>query len=113
MLNQVILIGRVVRCTPVDPLLYDGTIVDHLVIQVDRAFKDDSGLGQKDEITIVLSQNLKLSFTPYLLPGNVVAIKGSLQTVRSRFDLTQVVVIAERLTFVSPSLELTPKTKVK
>ena len=74
-MNQVVLIGRVVRDVELK-MLEKGSIMN-FTLAVDRGYKDKDGNKQTDFIPIVAFNKDKIA--DYLLKGKMVAISGSIQ----------------------------------
>lgn len=78
MLNNVVLIGRLVR----DPdLRYSpsGTAVANFTLAVDREFKNEDGEKEADFIPVVVFKKQAENCANYLKKGRLVAIKGRIQ----------------------------------
>lgn len=74
-MNQVVLIGRIVRDVELK-MLEKGSIMN-FTLAVDRGYKDKDGNKQTDFIPIVAFNKDKIA--DYLLKGKMVAISGSIQ----------------------------------
>ena len=103
MLNQVVLVGRLTD----EPNIVDiddnkkKTVVN---LAVNRPFKNSEGLYETDFIRCVLWNGIATNTKEYCHKGDIVGIKGRLQTStyednEERKYLTEV--IAERITFIS------------
>jgi single-strand DNA-binding protein len=78
LLNNVVLIGRLVR----DPdLRYSpsGTAVANFTLAVDRAFKNEDGEKEADFIPVVVFKKQAENCANYLKKGRLVAIEGRIQ----------------------------------
>lgn len=103
MLNQVVLVGRLVR----DPELSKserGIERSFVTIAIPRSFKNASGEYESDFISCTLWKGIALSTVEYCKKGDIVGIKGRLQS--SRYETDGVMkykmeVIAEKVTFLS------------
>ena len=103
MLNQTVLVGRLVR----DPELHEsenGNKVTSITLAVPRSYKNMNGEYDTDFISCVLFKGIAVNASEYCHKGDLLGIKGRIQT-RKVEDLEsskQVVeVIAEKLTFLS------------
>lgn len=103
MLNQTVLVGRLVR----DPELHEsenGNKVTSITLAVPRSYKNMNGEYETDFISCVLFKGIAENASEYCHKGDLLGIKGRIQT-RKVEDLEsskQVVeVIAEKLTFLS------------
>lgn len=106
MINHVILVGRLTQ----DPILEDHddgkkrTVVN---LAVQRTYKNTSGKYETDFFRCVLWNGLASSTKDFCHRGDIVGIKGRLQT-RSYIDYENITrymteVVAERVSFVCTS----------
>ena len=104
MLNQTVLVGRLVR----DPELYEtesGNKVTNITLAVPRSYKNSEGVYDTDFINCVLWKGVAESATEYCHKGDLLGIKGRIQTRtiemddESKKNVTEVV--AEKVTFLS------------
>lgn len=103
MLNSTVLVGRLVN----DPELYEtetGRKVTRITLAVPRAYKNVNGEYDTDFIGCKLWQGVAQSTTEYCKKGDLVGIKGRIQTSNYETEegpkfLTEVV--AEKITFLS------------
>lgn len=103
MLNQTVLIGRIVK----DPELKqtdNGNKVTNITLAVPRSFKNSEGEYETDFISCVLWKGIAESTTEYCKKGDLVGVKGRIQT-RS-FEANESIkhiteVVAEKVTFLS------------
>lgn len=103
LLNQIVLVGRLAN----DPELYEtetGKKVARVVLAVPRPYKNIEGEYESDFISCKLWQGIATSTTDYCKKGDLVGIKGRLQTYNYETEegkkyLTEV--IAEKVTFLS------------
>ena len=104
MLNQTVLVGRLVR----DPELYEtesGNKVTNITLAVPRSYKNSEGVYDTDFIICVLGKGVAESATEYCHKGDLLGIKGRIQTRtvelddESKKNITEVV--AEKVTFLS------------
>ena len=104
MLNQTVLVGRLVR----DPELYEtesGNKVTNITLAVPRSYKNSEGVYDTDFINCVLWKGVAESATEYCHKGDLLGIKGRIQTRtvelddESKKNITDVV--AEKVTFLS------------
>lgn len=79
MLNEVVLIGRLVRSPEITFLKDGGTAVANFTIAVDRPYKSDDGEKEADFIPIVVWRKQAESCANYLNKGSLVAVTGRLQ----------------------------------
>lgn len=103
MLNQIVLVGRLAN----DPELYEtetGKKVTRIVLAVPRTYKNSSGEYETDFISCKLWQAIAQNTTDYCKKGDLVGIKGRLQTSNYQTEegikyITEV--IADKVTFLS------------
>ena len=104
MLNHTVLIGRIVR-DPELRLTDSGKKVTNLTLAVPRSFKNQYGEYDTDFINCVLWKGIAESTVEYCKKGDLVGIKGRLQTreyeteQQEKGRITEV--IAEKVTFLS------------
>lgn len=104
MLNQTVLVGRLVR----DPELYEtesGNKVTNITLAVPRSYKNSDGIYETDFINCVLWKGIAESASEYCHKGDLLGIKGRIQTRTidvdedSKRNITEVV--AEKVTYLS------------
>lgn len=103
MLNQTVIVGRIVK----DPELREtdsGKKVTNITLAVPRSFKNMNGEYETDFIPCVLWKGVAESTTQYCKKGDLVGIKGRIQSrsYDNEEDKKYVVeLIAEKVTFLS------------
>lgn len=104
MLNQTVLVGRLVR----DPELYEtesGNKVTNITLVVPRSYKNSNGEYDTDFINCVLWKGIAESASEYCHKGDLLGVKGRIQTRVIELDdethknITEVV--AEKVTYLS------------
>lgn len=103
MLNQTVIVGRIVK----DLELHEtenGNKVAQLTLAVPRSFKNMDGEYETDYIPCVLWRGVAENTAEYCKKGDLVGIKGRIQTSQYEKDdevkyVTEV--IAEKVTFLS------------
>lgn len=85
MLNQVVVVGRI-----------NSMENGNLVIAVPRSFKNENGEYDTDYIEARLSKSIESNVSTYCEIGDLVGIKGRLES-----DANRMFVIAEKVTFLS------------
>ena len=104
MLNQIVLVGRLVKDIEVEEL-ESGKRVANVVLAVPRNFKNENGEYDTDFIDVVIWNSIADNTAEYCHKGDIVGIKGRLETsIYETADgekrrTTQV--IAEKVTFLS------------
>ena len=84
-MNNVILVGRITS--------FEG---NEVTISVNRNYKNEDGIYMSDLIPIWLSANIGEKMKEFCQIGDVIGVKGRLE------NRGEVVVMAEKTTFVSP-----------
>lgn len=104
MLNHTVLIGRIVK-NPELKVTDNGKKVTNLTLAVPRGFKNQSGEYDTDFINCVLWKGIAESTVEYCKKGDLVGVKGRLQTNKYEDENKKIHyvmdVIAERVTFLS------------
>ncbi len=103
MLNQTVIVGRIAK----DPELREtenGKKVTNVTLAVPRSFKNTDGVYETDFINCVLWKGIAESTVEYCKKGDLVGIKGRIQTrvyekEEEKKYMTEVV--AEKVTFLS------------
>lgn len=103
-MNQVVLVGRLCQEPEVSSIDNDKQR-SVVTVAVNRPFKNSEGIYETDFIRCVLWNNIALNTFEYCHTGDVVGIKGRLQT-RNYEDEEKnkkflMEVIAEKVTFLS------------
>ena len=105
MLNQTGLVGRLVK-DPEVKKLENGKSVSTITIAVPRNYKNENGEYDTDFINCILWSNVAESTSEYCKKGDMLGIKGRIQTESYETDGKinySTKVIAERVTFLSSS----------
>jgi len=104
MLNQAVLVGRIVQ----DPELREtenGNKMANVTLAVPRSFKNSNGEYDTDFISCVLWKGVAENTVEYCKKGDLVGVKGRIQTREVELDddthKKYVEVIAEKVTFLS------------
>lgn len=104
MLNQTVLVGRIVK----NPELKEtdsGKKVANIILAVPRSFKNSEGQYETDFISCVLWKGIAENTAEYCKKGDLVGIKGRIQTREYINDDDEkkhtVEVVAEKVTFLS------------
>ena len=104
MLNQVVLVGRLTDDLQVTKT-ENGKKVSSLVLAVQRTYKNSDCIYESDFIRCILWNSIASSTSEYCHKGDIVGIKGRIQTSNyedkdgTRKYTTEV--IAEKVTFLS------------
>ena len=105
MLNQVILVGRLVK-DPEVKTTSDGKKVSHITLAVNRSYKNnETGKYDTDFLYCTLWENVAQQTALYCKKGTIIGLKGRLITksieVETNKRISYPDLIAERVTFIS------------
>lgn len=103
MLNQIVVVGRLVS----DPQINEtenGQRVSNITLAVSRCYKNDAGIYETDFIPCMVWNNIADNVKEYCKKGDLVGIKGRLQT-RQEEDRNTIEIVAEKVTFLSSRKE--------
>lgn len=101
MLNQVIIVGRLVE-KPIVEENENGKKVCNITLAVPRSYKNAEGVYDTDFIKCTLWNDIAENTVEYCYKGDLVVVKGRLQCLSGN----ELQVVAEKVTFLS-----TNKTK--
>ena len=102
MLNQIVVVGRLVRDLEVKEI--NEKKRGYLTLAVPRSYKNEDGEYDTDFIPCKLWSIVAENTVEYCKKGDLVAIKGRLQSVtyeENEFKHTGIELIAERVSFLS------------
>ena len=95
MLNQTILVGRIVK--EVEVLETDnGRKVAYLTLAVQRSYKNEEGEYETDFVPCTLWNAIAENVAEYCKKGDLVGIKGRIQN-----ENNGIVIVTEKVTFLS------------
>ena len=104
MLNQVFLVGRLTK----DPEIKEtesGKKLTYVTLAVQRAFKNTDGIYDTDFISCVLWNNNAENASLYSKTGDVIGVKGRIQTDKYEDEDKNIKyvteIIAEKISFIS------------
>ena len=103
MLNQVVLVGRLVR-KPELRESENGKRMSYITLAVPRSFKNMNGEYDTDFIDCLLWDNVAASTVEYCGKGDIVGVKGRLQSriiEKETGNVNRLEVVAEKVTFLS------------
>ena len=104
MLNQSILVGRIVK-EPEVRETENGTKVTNLTLAVQRSYKNIEGEYDTDFISCVLWKGIAETTAEYCKKGDLIGVRGRLQNRSLLYmedsKLNTVELVAERITFLS------------
>ncbi len=99
MINQIVLVGRLVS----DPQINEtenGAKEYNVTLAVPRSYKNSGGIYETDFIPCKVGSPMCYSVTEYCKKGNLLGIKGRIQTKREE-DKNIIEIVAEKVTFLS------------
>ena len=105
MLNQVVLVGRLVS----DPEVKEtssGTSISRITLAVPRSYKNINGEYETDFISCVLWKLMAINTKEYCRKGDIVGVKGRIESnvyEKHGDKKYSINVIAEKVTFLSNS----------
>lgn len=95
-LNQVVLVGRIASDLKINEA--EKKKVATISVAITRNFKNSEGIYETDIIPVRLWQPIVENSVEYCKVGDLIGVKGSLQT-----NDNSVVVVANKVTFLSSS----------
>ena len=118
MLNQIVLVGRLVK-TPELKMTESGRKISRITLAVPRNYKNTSGEYDTDFLDCTLWTNVAENTSEYCQKGDMLGVKGRLETRVIKSDdgskKKRTEIIAERVTFLaqSPNKKDTSKNNTK
>lgn len=103
MLNQIILVGRLVQ-DPEIKELENGIRTSYITLAVSRSYKNSDGIYETDFIPVRLYKGIAENTTEYCKKGDVIGVKGRIQT-KQEENKNTIEIIAEKVTFLSSRKE--------
>lgn len=97
MLNQIILVGRLVG-TPVEKITENGKSYTAITLAVPRSFKNEEGFYDTDFIDCTLWKEMATQTSTFCKNGDLIGIRGRLAKLGSADKLT---IDVDRVTFLS------------
>ena len=116
MLNQVVLVGRLVS-TPELSLTENGKKISKITLAVPRGYKNINGEYDTDFLDCTLWTNVAENTTEYCSTGDMIGVKGRIQTrVIEGQDGTKkkkTEIVAEKVTFLASSPNHKKNSEIK
>jgi single-strand DNA-binding protein len=103
MVNQVVIVGRLVKNPEVKKLDGDKQ-VSRITVAVPRSYKNEEGAYDTDFVDCTLWGNIAQNTTEYCKKGDVIGVKGRVETSDYEEDGKKhksTSIVAERVTFLS------------
>lgn len=98
MLNQMILVGRLVQ-DPEIKELENGQRVSYITLAVPRSYKNADGIYETDFIPCMVWNNIADNVKEYCKKGDLIGVRGRIQT-RQEEDKNIIEIVAEKVTFL-------------
>ena len=98
MLNQTILVGRIVKEVEVKEV--DNRKVAYVTLAVQRSYKNEEGEYETDFVPCTLWNGIAENVAEYCRKGDLVGVKGRIQN-----ENNGIVIVAEKVTFLSSKKE--------
>ena len=95
MLNQIVLVGRLVQDPEIKELENDKKVCN-ITLAVTRSYKNADGIYETDFIPVTLWQGISENVKEYCKKGDLVGVRGKLQVREDKVE-----VIGEKVTFLS------------
>ena len=95
MLNQVVLVGRLVKNVKVYKA-DSGKKVTTVTLAIPRSYKNSEGVYETDFVDCVLWTGIAENTTEYCKKGDIIGIRG-----RAQSEDGKIVIIADKVTFLS------------
>ena len=99
MLNQAVLVGRLVN--EGEKVERDGKSYTKITIASQRSYKNEDGIYETDFIDIILWGPIADNTLEYCRKGDIIGIKGRIQTEGNSMGEKDLQVVAEKVTFLS------------
>ena len=100
MLNQLVLVGRIAKEIE-DIKLENGKSASIMTLSVPRIYKNIEGEYDKDYIDCILYNGIADNCKEYCKNGDLVGVKGRLQSRTNIEENGNTLVVAEKITFLS------------
>lgn len=100
MLNQVVIVGRIVNELEVRETEKEKK-VSNITLAVQRPYKNEKGEYDVDFIDCVLWGTIAENTSEYCKKGDIVGIKGRIGSTRKNEKQNMLEIVAERVTFLS------------
>lgn len=99
MLNQIVLVGRLVQDPEIEEL-ENGIKTSYITLAVSRSYKNSDGIYESDFIPCLLYKGIAENTTEYCKKGDVIGVKGRIQTKQEK-NKNIIEIVAEKVTFLS------------
>lgn len=113
MLNQVVMVGRLVRDPEVEEL-ENGKKKSYMTLAVQRSYKNAEGIYDTDFIDITLWDGIASNTAEYCHKGDIVGVKARVKTEGYEVDgetHKKTEIVAEKVTFLTTSKDKNKEEK--
>ena len=103
MLNQVVLVGRLVKDVEVRTSEGDKKY-SFITLAIPRSYKNHDGIYETDFVECILWNNIASNTAEYCKKGDIIGIKGRVESrviEEDKINKTVLQIIAEKVTFLS------------
>lgn len=104
MLNQVVLVGRIVNEVELKEI-ENGKKIANITLAIPRTFKNADGVYETDFINCIVYNNIAESLKEYCVKGDLVGAKGSLRSEHIENEdgtsTYKMMFVADKITFLS------------
>ena len=103
MLNQIVLVGRIVNGVELKEL-EDGKKIATMTLAIPRSYKNAEGEFDTDFVEVKLFSGVAENTSEYCKKGDIVGVKGRIQSTeveKFHVKVRELEVIAEKVTFLS------------
>lgn len=98
MLNQIVVCGRISSITAKK---LEGKEVQEVVLAIPRSYKNENGEYDTDFIPFILTGGIASNTLEYCKTGDIVGVKGRIQSLESKDGKHPFYLIAEKVSFLS------------
>ena len=102
MLNQVIIVGRLVQ-DPKTKELENKEKSCVATLAIPRSYKNNEGIYETDFVPVILYKGIAENTSLYCKKGDMIGVKGRIQT-RTEENKTIIEIIADKVSFLSSNL---------
>lgn len=98
MLNQIVVCGRISSITAKK---LEGKEVQEVVLAIPRSYKNENGEYDTDFIPFILTGGIASNTLEYCKTGDIVGVKGRIQSLESKDGKHPFYLVAEKVSFLS------------
>lgn len=108
MLNNVVIVGKIYQIPVKNKTIYNN----ELIVEVERSYLNVDGFYDVDYFECVLWDGISKNLIDYCKVGDIVTIKGRLQSDHIKEDelkIKAMIIVAERVVFLQKNVNKNPK----